>query len=107
MKVSIFGVETDKLSTYKNVKPLTGGNHVPVYFDTDMESEGAEYCAVIYADEITFRRDIGIGWYTREIAVFQYLQEAGDVTFDIPLKYFGYKPFKAWTYQAYQKTGRL
>jgi len=99
MKVSIFGVKTDKLSTYKNVRPLTGGNRVPVYFDTDMENEGAEYCAFIYSDEIAFRRDDGAGWYIREIAVFKYLQETGNIYFDIPLKYFGYKPFKAWTYQ--------
>ena len=97
MKVSIFGVETEKLSTYKNVKPLTGGNRIPVYFDTDMENEGAEYCAFIYADEIAFRQDDGAGWHIREIAIFTFLKEAGNVYFDIPLKYFGYKPFKAWT----------
>ncbi|MCK5259900.1 MAG: hypothetical protein KAJ70_02460 [Candidatus Omnitrophica bacterium] len=97
MKVSILGVETEKLSTYKNVRPLTGGNRVPVYFDTDMENEGAEYCAFIYADEITFRRDDGVGWHLREIAVLSYLEETGNVYFDIPLKYFRYKPFRAWT----------
>ncbi|MCK5179591.1 MAG: hypothetical protein KAR32_08680 [Candidatus Omnitrophica bacterium] len=99
MKISLFGVETGRLSTYKNVKPLTGGNRVPVYFDTDMESEGAEYCAFIYADEVAFRRDDGVGWYIREIAVLDYFREEGNVYFDIPLKHFEFKPFKAWTYK--------
>ena len=99
MKVSIFDVETEKLSTYKNVKPCTGGNRIPVYFDTDMKNEGAEYCAFIYSDEITFRKDNGGGLYMREIAVFKYLQTTGNVYFDIPLKYFGYKPFAAWTHE--------
>ena len=101
MKVGIFGVETGKLSTYKNVKPLTGGSCVPVYFDTDMENEGAEYCAFIYSDEIAFRKDDGVGWYIREMAVLPYRKEAENLYFDIPLKYFEYKPFSAWTHKSY------
>ena len=101
MKVSIFGVKMEKLSTYKNVKPLTGGNYIPVYFDTDMENEGAEYCAFIYSDEIAFRKDDGAGWYIREMAVLPYRKETGNLYFDIPLKYFEYKPFSAWTHKSY------
>ena len=101
MRVSIFGIRTEKLSTYKNVKPLSGGNRVPVYFDTDMEKDGAEYCAFIYSDEIAFRKDDGVGWHLREMAVFPYRKEAGNLYFDIPLKYFEYKPFRAWTHKSY------
>ena len=97
MKVSISGIETDRLSTYKNVKPLTGGNRVLLYFDTDIKEPGAEYCAFIYSDEIAFRKGDRVGWYIKETAVLKYFEETGNIYFDIPLKYFEYKPFKAWT----------
>ena len=97
MRVSIFQAPTDKLSTYRNVRPLIGGNRIPICFETDIENEEAEYCAFVYSDEVTFRKGDGFGLYIKEIGVFQYLQETGNIYFDIPLRYFEYKPFTAWT----------
>ncbi|MBN1869766.1 MAG: hypothetical protein JW847_04220 [Candidatus Omnitrophica bacterium] len=97
MNVVLFGVAAQNLSAYKNVKPLTGGNHIPLYFDTDMKEEGAEYGAFIYSDEIALKQDIGVGWHIKELTVLPYRKELGNIYFNIPLKYFGYKPFRAWT----------
>lgn len=99
MKVSLSGIETDRLSTYRNVKPLTGGNRVLLYFDTDMEEDGAEYCAFIYSDEVVFRKNEVSGWYINEMAVLKYFKQTGNIYFSIPLEHFEYKPFKAWTHR--------
>jgi hypothetical protein len=97
LKISLFGTPTRDLSHYKNVRPLIGGNYIPVYFDTDMQEEGAEYAAFIFADQIALKWDDGAGWYNRELKILSYRRASEGIMFDIPLKYFRYKPFMVWT----------
>jgi hypothetical protein len=97
MRVTVSSPKMENLSSYRNVRPLTGGNHVLVYFDTDPEIEGAEYAAFIYSDEISFRKRDMVDWYIQELTTISYELKGGDIRFDVPLKYFDYKPFKAWT----------
>ena len=97
MKITIFNISTEGLSSYKNVRPLTGGNRVLLFFDTDLEIPHAEYCAFIYSDEVVFRKGGRVDWYIKEIATLEYVKESGDIHFNIPSAYFDYKPFKVWT----------
>jgi len=53
--VMLYDVPYDDLSFYKNEKPKTGGNRIFVYFDTDKDRQGAEYCLFVYKDQWTFR----------------------------------------------------
>jgi len=99
MHVTLHDVDTAQLTEYRNVKPLTGGSRILVYFDTDPENLAAEYCIFIYAEKISFRKSKEEGWYSQELTTLEYVVEDGDLTFDLPLEYFDYKPFKAWSFK--------
>lgn len=84
LAVEIKGVKLRSLSDYKDIRPLTGGDRVCVYFDTQPEQQGAEYCAFVYKGTVILKRHSRPGMFDVSIDELQVFSRRGSIFFWVP-----------------------
>jgi len=57
LKVRIQEIKSSDMSSYAEVKPLTGGTRFIVYFETNPQVQGREYALFLYRDQWTLRKE--------------------------------------------------